>query len=840
MFVGGRGAAVRVRGEAPRRDQGAAPRAAGRERHLDRRSPRRRAVARGARAGAGRARAGRLRGRRSSWHAGRRPSRDADVRAPLRAARAGRRGARDPADRLRPAGVRRLLSRPGRTIASAAADVEAICDALGLGRIATWGISGGGPDALACAALLPARVAAAASLDGVAPYEAEGLDWTAGMGESNVEEFAAVLADSEVLEPALEREAAEMLAGTADEITGALESRAQRCRPRCVQRRLRRVHARCGGARASRRRRRLGRRRPRLRAAVGLRPGGGPRPGARLAGPRGPLRAVRPRRVARRPRGRRRGPADRRGRPSDADRAPRPRRPRVARRAAGLGCAHALDDHRAHRVRPRHRRARPAPAPRPGSDGIVADDPARLGRIVRRRRRHVGPVRPRGRGDLLGARRDPAPLPVPRSSGRSAPRTSAARLRAGRCPAGTSARAVRPQSSPRHMYVCTAACARRPRRPGARAPRRGASGAAGRARGRSRPCRRASSPAITSNSCRSLTAAWWMCPATMSSAPASTSARAPGCGARAAASASATARRSGGGGGRRRAAPPAARSRAVPPPRSQLRPRRRPPDWCRHARTELSADRRAAPRSGARAPSSPTARSNSADVRVNRAGGARDVVVAGDGEQRRGRASGGTLPRARAARGGRGASGRRWRRRAPGSTRSTRPSQRAPLFRGPRACPYAGRRRGGCAWARPKQAIDGSSYGRVRRDLRRPLPRPPRRRRAAQAAPRRAADAGGGGGARPLAAPVPAAQGRRDRRLRASARSGSASPSAASSSAAGARLSASRRARTRGLRTVRSGGSGARSGRPAPCGHARSRTSVASRSRGSAASSGRA
>jgi pimeloyl-ACP methyl ester carboxylesterase len=56
----------------------------------------------------------------------------------------------------------------GRTVASAAADVAAIADALGIGRFAVLGHSGGGPHALACAALLPERVIAAVSVSGPA------------------------------------------------------------------------------------------------------------------------------------------------------------------------------------------------------------------------------------------------------------------------------------------------------------------------------------------------------------------------------------------------------------------------------------------------------------------------------------------------------------------------------------------------------------------------------------------------------------------------------------------------------------------------------------------------
>ena len=71
-------------------------------------------------------------------------------------------------------------SDPGRTVASAAADVAAIADALGVDRFAVLGHSGGGPHALACAALLPDRVFAAVSGAAPAPYDAQDLDWFAG------------------------------------------------------------------------------------------------------------------------------------------------------------------------------------------------------------------------------------------------------------------------------------------------------------------------------------------------------------------------------------------------------------------------------------------------------------------------------------------------------------------------------------------------------------------------------------------------------------------------------------------------------------------------------------
>jgi pimeloyl-ACP methyl ester carboxylesterase len=100
----------------------------------------------------------------------------------------------------------------GRSIGDAAADVAAIGDALGFDRFATWGVSGGGPHALATAALLPDRVVAAASLAAVAPYDADGLDYLDGMGEMNIEEFGAALAGEAALRPNHERDAVEFVA----------------------------------------------------------------------------------------------------------------------------------------------------------------------------------------------------------------------------------------------------------------------------------------------------------------------------------------------------------------------------------------------------------------------------------------------------------------------------------------------------------------------------------------------------------------------------------------------------------------------------------------------------
>jgi pimeloyl-ACP methyl ester carboxylesterase len=101
---------------------------------------------------------------------------------------------------------------PGRRVADVADDVAALLDALGAQEFVTLGWSGGGPHALACAALLPDSCRAAAIVAGAAPYEAEGLDWLAGMGEENVAEFGAAATSRE----ALDRFLAEASAGLKD------------------------------------------------------------------------------------------------------------------------------------------------------------------------------------------------------------------------------------------------------------------------------------------------------------------------------------------------------------------------------------------------------------------------------------------------------------------------------------------------------------------------------------------------------------------------------------------------------------------------------------------------
>jgi pimeloyl-ACP methyl ester carboxylesterase len=105
-------------------------------------------------------------------------------------------------------------AQPGRTVADCAADVRAIATALELDQVAVWGISGGGPHALACAALLPDLVPAVAVLASCAPWNAPGLDYFAGMGQLNVDDMQLQLTDPVAARAKCESDRADMLALT--------------------------------------------------------------------------------------------------------------------------------------------------------------------------------------------------------------------------------------------------------------------------------------------------------------------------------------------------------------------------------------------------------------------------------------------------------------------------------------------------------------------------------------------------------------------------------------------------------------------------------------------------
>jgi pimeloyl-ACP methyl ester carboxylesterase len=107
------------------------------------------------------------------------------------------------------------------TVADDARDTARILDELGVDQFLTMGWSGGGPRALACAAVLPERCLAAACCVGIAPAaEFEG-DLTEGMGEENIAEYATVFRGPEALERLLNEQAG-VFGITAGEVAASL------------------------------------------------------------------------------------------------------------------------------------------------------------------------------------------------------------------------------------------------------------------------------------------------------------------------------------------------------------------------------------------------------------------------------------------------------------------------------------------------------------------------------------------------------------------------------------------------------------------------------------------
>jgi pimeloyl-ACP methyl ester carboxylesterase len=108
---------------------------------------------------------------------------------------------------------------PGRTVADCADDVRAIALALGVERVGVWGASGGGPHALACAALLPDLVAAAAAICSLAPYGVPDLDYFSGMGSDNEDDIKLYFDDPAAARVKARQDRLDLLAMTADQLT---------------------------------------------------------------------------------------------------------------------------------------------------------------------------------------------------------------------------------------------------------------------------------------------------------------------------------------------------------------------------------------------------------------------------------------------------------------------------------------------------------------------------------------------------------------------------------------------------------------------------------------------
>ncbi len=113
---------------------------------------------------------------------------------------------------------------PGHTVASGAQDVRAIAAALGLDRLGIWGISGGGPYALGCAALLPDMAVAVAVVASIAPHGKEGFDYFAGMGELNADDIRLFFSDPEAARRKAHQDWEEFVAATPEQLAEGIKS----------------------------------------------------------------------------------------------------------------------------------------------------------------------------------------------------------------------------------------------------------------------------------------------------------------------------------------------------------------------------------------------------------------------------------------------------------------------------------------------------------------------------------------------------------------------------------------------------------------------------------------
>ena len=93
---------------------------------------------------------------------------------------------------------------PGRTVADVARITTELADHLEVDRFVSMGWSGGGPHVLATVALLPERCMAGLCIAGVGMYGQDDLDFLAGMGEDNVDEFGAAASGETTLRTYLE------------------------------------------------------------------------------------------------------------------------------------------------------------------------------------------------------------------------------------------------------------------------------------------------------------------------------------------------------------------------------------------------------------------------------------------------------------------------------------------------------------------------------------------------------------------------------------------------------------------------------------------------------------
>ncbi len=111
----------------------------------------------------------------------------------------------------------------GRRVVDVVADTAAVLDHIGATSSLVAGWSGGGPHALACAARLPG-VRAALSIAGVGPHDAADLDFFAGMGTDNLQEFGSARSGESALHAYLDTQRPALLDTTPAGVIDALST----------------------------------------------------------------------------------------------------------------------------------------------------------------------------------------------------------------------------------------------------------------------------------------------------------------------------------------------------------------------------------------------------------------------------------------------------------------------------------------------------------------------------------------------------------------------------------------------------------------------------------------
>ncbi len=107
----------------------------------------------------------------------------------------------------------------GRRVSDIAADISQLCDAFGIKSFVSIGWSGGGPHALSTS--LDRRCRGVVTLAGVGKFNQLDLDFLAGMGPENHDEFGAALQGEAVLRAWMSANATPMQKVTGDEIREA-------------------------------------------------------------------------------------------------------------------------------------------------------------------------------------------------------------------------------------------------------------------------------------------------------------------------------------------------------------------------------------------------------------------------------------------------------------------------------------------------------------------------------------------------------------------------------------------------------------------------------------------